>query len=305
MGEAKNMASPKTKNSPVTEMEEQSQKGHRLGHEFIKRFAASRPAMIGLILLAVLVVSAIFAPALAPFDPYESNLPNSLKPPSASHILGTDELGRDIMSRILYGARISLLVGVESVVLALICGVVLGAVAGFYGGKVDTAIMSVMDIMLSFPSILLAIAFMTVLGRGVEKAVIAIGIVSIPQYARIVRGSVLSVKENVYVMAARALGNGDGRLIFVHILPNVMAPIIVRATIGISVAILEAAALGFLGLGVAPPTAEWGTMLGSGRQTIFNAPHIVMFPGLAITVTVMAFNLLGDGLRDVLDPRLK
>lgn len=261
--------------------------------------------MIGLILLAVLVVSAIFAPALAPFDPYESNLPNSLKPPSANHFLGTDELGRDIMSRILYGARISLLVGVEAVVLALLCGVVLGAVAGFYGGKVDTAIMSVMDIMLSFPSILLAIAFMTVLGRGVEKAVIAIGIVSIPQYARIVRGSVLSVKENVYVMAARALGNGDGRLIFVHILPNVMAPIIVRATIGISVAILEAAALGFLGLGVAPPTAEWGTMLGSGRQTIFNAPHIVMFPGLAITVTVMAFNLLGDGLRDVLDPRLK
>lgn len=299
------MASPNMKNSPVAAKEEQSESGHHRGHEFVKRFAASRPAMIGLILLAVLVVSAIFAPALAPFDPYESNLPNSLKPPSASHFLGTDELGRDIMSRILYGARISLLVGVEAVVLALLCGVVLGAVAGFYGGKVDTAIMSVMDIMLSFPSILLAIAFMTVLGRGVEKAVIAIGIVSIPQYARIVRGSVLSVKENVYVMAARALGNGDGRLIFVHILPNVMAPIIVRATIGISVAILEAAALGFLGLGVAPPTAEWGTMLGSGRQTIFNAPHIVMFPGLAITVTVMAFNLLGDGLRDVLDPRLK
>ena len=275
------------------------------GREFLKRFSESRPAMIGLILLAVLVVSAIFAPAIAPFDPYESNLPNSLKPPSNNNLLGTDELGRDILSRILYGARISLLVGVEAVVLALFCGVVLGAVAGFYGGKVDTAIMSVMDVMLSFPSILLAIAFMTVLGRGVEKAVIAIGIVSIPQYARIVRGSVLSVKENVYVMAARALGNGDGRLIFVHILPNVMAPIIVRATIGISVAILEAAALGFLGLGVAPPTAEWGTMLGSGRQTIFNAPHIVMFPGLAITVTVMAFNLLGDGLRDVLDPRLK
>lgn len=273
--------------------------------QFIKRFAASRPAMIGLILLAVLVVSAVFAPALAPFDPYESNLPNSLKPPSSNNFLGTDELGRDILSRILYGARISLLVGVESVVLALLFGVVLGATAGFYGGKTDTAIMSVMDVMLSFPSILLAIAFMTVLGRGVEKAVIAIGIVSIPQYARIVRGSVLSVKENVYVMAARALGNGDARLIFVHILPNVMAPIIVRATIGISVSILEAAALGFLGLGVAPPTAEWGTMLGSGRQTIFNAPHIVMFPGLAITVTVMAFNLLGDGLRDVLDPRLK
>ncbi len=273
--------------------------------EFAARFSGSRSAMIGLCMLVILVLCAIFAPALAPYDPYASDLPNSLKPPSSTHIMGTDELGRDILSRILYGARISLIVGVEAVSLALACGVVLGAVAGFYGGKVDTAIMGVMDIMLSFPSILLAIAFMTVLGRGVEKAVIAIGIVSIPEYARIVRGSVLSIKENVYIMAARAIGNNDRRLIFVHILPNVLAPIIVRATIGVSVAILEAAALGFLGLGVVPPTAEWGTMLGSGRQTIFNAPHIVTFPGIAITVTVMAFNLLGDGLRDVLDPRLK
>lgn len=273
--------------------------------EFVSRFAASRSAMIGLGLLAVLVFCAVFAPALAPYDPNSSNLPNALKPPSAAHLLGTDELGRDILSRLLYGSRLSLLVGVEAVALALAIGVVLGAVAGFYGGKTETAIMSVMDIMLSFPSILLAIAFMTVLGRGLDKAVIAIGIVTVPHYARIVRGCVLSVKENVYVMAARSLGNGDGRLIFVHILPNVLAPIIVRATIGVSVAILEAAALGFLGLGVEPPTAEWGTMLGSGRQTIFNAPHIVTFPGVAITLTVMAFNLLGDGLRDVLDPRLK
>lgn len=273
--------------------------------EFVTRFMGSSSAMIGLCLLVIMVFCAVFAPALAPYDPYASDLPNSLKPPSAAHLLGTDELGRDILSRILYGARISLLVGVEAVTLALIFGVILGAVAGFYGGKADTVIMGIMDIMLSFPSILLAIAFMTVLGRGLDKAVIAIGIVSIPHYARIVRGSVLSVKENVYVMAARAIGNRDRRLIFVHILPNVLAPIIVRATIGVSVAILEAAALGFLGLGVQPPTAEWGTMLGSGRQTIFNAPHIVTFPGVAITITVMAFNLLGDGLRDVLDPRLK
>ena len=273
--------------------------------EFLSRFAASSSAMIGLCLLAVLVFCAVFAPALAPYDPNSSNLPNALKPPNAAHLLGTDELGRDILSRLLYGARLSLLVGVEAVALALAIGVVLGAVAGFYGGKIETAIMSVMDIMLSFPSILLAIAFMTVLGRGLDKAVIAIGIVTVPHYARIVRGCVLSVKENVYVMAARSIGNGDSRLIFVHILPNVLAPIIVRATIGVSVAILEAAALGFLGLGVEPPTAEWGTMLGSGRQTIFNAPHIVTFPGVAITLTVLAFNLLGDGLRDVLDPRLK
>ncbi|WP_371363880.1 Glutathione transport system permease protein GsiD [Sporomusa rhizae] len=273
--------------------------------DFISRFIKSTSAMIGLGLLVILLLCAVFAPVLAPYDPYESNLPQALQPPSGSHIMGTDELGRDILSRILYGARISLIVGVEAVGLALLCGVILGALAGYYGGKTDTAIMGIMDIMLSFPDILLAIAFMTVMGRGVEKAVIAIGIVSIPQYARIVRGSVLSVKENVYVTAARAIGNSDFRLIFVHILPNVLAPIIVRATIGVSVAILEAAALGFLGLGVVPPVAEWGTMLGSGRQTIFNAPHIVTFPGLAITLTVMAFNLLGDGLRDVLDPRLK
>ena len=273
--------------------------------DFVSRFTKSTSAMIGLGLLIMLVFCAVFAPVLAPYDPYESNLPQALQPPSSEHIMGTDELGRDIFSRILYGARISLIVGVEAVGLALIFGVILGALAGFYGGKTDTGIMGVMDIMLSFPDILLAIAFMTVMGRGVDKAVIAIGIVSIPQYARIVRGSVLSVKENVYVTAARAIGNSDFRLIFVHILPNVLAPIIVRATIGVSIAILAAAALGFLGLGVEPPIAEWGTMLGSGRQTIFNAPHIVTFPGLAITLTVMAFNLLGDGLRDVLDPRLK
>jgi len=273
--------------------------------EFITRFMGSTSAMIGLILLLILIFSAVFAPVLAPYDPYESNLPEALKGPSSIHVMGTDELGRDILSRTLYGARISLLVGVEAVALALTCGILLGALAGFYGGKIDTTIMGIMDVMLSFPSILLAIAFMTVMGRGVEKAVIAIGIVSIPEYARIVRASVLSVKENVYITAARAIGNNDKRLIFVHILPNIMAPIIVRATVGVSVAILEAAALGFLGLGVEPPTAEWGTMLGAGRQTIFNAPHIVTFPGLAITLTVMAFNLLGDGLRDVLDPRLK
>lgn len=273
--------------------------------EFVTRFMGSTSAMIGLVLLILLVFSAVFAPEIAPYSPYESNLPEALKAPNGTYLLGTDELGRDILSRILYGARISLLVGVEAVALALTCGILLGALAGFYGGKVDTVIMGIMDIMLSFPSILLAIAFMTVMGRGVEKAVIAIGIVSIPEYARIVRASVLSVKENVYVMAARAIGNDDRRLIFVHILPNILAPIIVRGTIGVSVAILEAAALGFLGLGVEPPTAEWGTMLGAGRQAIFSAPHIVTFPGLAITLTVMAFNLLGDGLRDVLDPRLK
>ena len=269
------------------------------------RLWGSPSARIGLVLLLIMIFCALLAPVISPYNPYDSDLPHSLNSPSLSHIMGTDELGRDILSRILYGARISLVVGVEAVVLGLFCGVIFGSIAGFYGGKIDTAIMSVMDIMLSFPSMLLAIAIMTVLGRGVEKAILAIAIVSIPQYARIVRGSILSVKENVYIMAARAIGNTDRRLIFKHVLPNVMAPIIVRATVGISEAILETAALGFLGLGVQPPTAEWGTMLGSGRESIFNAPHVVTFPGVAITLTVMAFNLLGDGLRDILDPRLK
>jgi len=272
---------------------------------FFTRLWASQSARIGLVLLFIMIVCALLAPVISPYNPYDSDLPHSLNMPSSTHIMGTDELGRDIFSRVLYGARISLVVGVEAVVLGLLFGVVFGSLAGFYGGKVDTAIMSVMDIMLSFPSMLLAIAIMTVLGRGVEKAILAIAIVSIPQYARIVRGSILSVKENVYIMAARAIGNTDRRLIFIHILPNIMAPIIVRATVGVSEAILETAALGFLGLGVQPPTAEWGTMLGSGRESIFNAPHVVTFPGMAITLTVMAFNLLGDGLRDVLDPRLK
>ncbi|VBB06910.1 Hypothetical protein LUCI_2150 [Lucifera butyrica] len=293
-------ANLKVVNAPVNTVHR-----HKQLKDFVARFSKSGSAMIGLIMLVILVLCAVLAPVLAPYNPYNSDLPHALQAPGAAHIMGTDELGRDIFSRILYGARISLMVGVEAVALALLCGVVLGAVAGYYGGKIDTVIMGFMDIMMSFPDILLAIAFMTVLGRGVDKAVIAIGIVSIPQYARIVRGSVLSVKENVYIMAAKAIGNSDRRLIFKHILPNVLAPIIVRATIGVSMAILDAAALGFLGLGVQPPTAEWGTMLGSGRQTIFSAPHVVTFPGIAITLTVMAFNLLGDGLRDVLDPRLK
>jgi peptide/nickel transport system permease protein/oligopeptide transport system permease protein len=182
---------------------------------------------------------------------------------------------------------------------------VIGATAGYYGGKIDMILMRLMDIMLAFPSLLLAIAFMSVLGRGIENAIIAISIVTIPQYARIVRGSVLSVKENEYVQAARAIGNPDWRIIFFHVIPNILPPVIVRATLGISVAILDTSALGFLGLGVQPPAAEWGTMLGAGRAYFFNANHLVLFPGLAITFTVMAFNLLGDGLRDALDPRIR
>lgn len=273
--------------------------------EFVKRFSRNRIALAGFVIMLILVLVAIFAPYVAPYNPYDSQMPLSLAKPSMQHLLGCDELGRDLLSRIIFGARISLRVGLEAVAIALTIGIILGALAGYYGGWLDLVIMRIMDIMLAFPSILLAIAFMAVLGRGIQNAIIAIGIVSIPEYARIVRGSVLSVKENDYITAARAIGNSDAGIIFKHILPNVLAPIIVRATLGISSAILDTAALGFLGLGVAPPTAEWGTMLGAGRGYIWDAPHLLTFPGLAITITVLAFNLMGDGLRDALDPHMR
>lgn len=274
--------------------------------DFWRRLRKNKLAMVSLFFLLILTFLAIFAPLVAPYDPYLSEMPKALQGPSSEYLLGNDELGRDILSRIIYGARISLRVGLIAVGIALSVGMVVGSLAGYYGGRLDNIIMRFMDIMLAFPSILLAIALMAVLGRGkVENAIIAIGIVSIPEYARIIRGSVLSVKENEYVQAARAIGNCDYQIIFKHILPNVMSPIIVRATLGISTAILETAALGFLGLGVAPPAAEWGTMLGTGRGYMNNAPHLVFFPGIAITLTVMAFNLFGDGLRDALDPRLR
>ncbi|MBO8138183.1 MAG: ABC transporter permease [Desulfotomaculum sp.] len=273
--------------------------------EFWRRLRKNKLAMASLVFLVGLTLVAIFAPYIAPYDPIDGVMSDSLQKPSSEHWLGTDELGRDILSRIIFGARISLRVGLLAVAIALSVGTVLGSIAGYFGGRIDNIIMRFMDVMLSFPSLLLAIAFMAALGKGVENAVIAISIVTMPEYARIVRGSVLSVKENEYVQAARAIGNKDAAIIFKHIMPNVIAPIIVRGTLGISTAILETAALGFLGLGVQPPDAEWGTMLGAGRSYMFNAPHLVMFPGIAITLTVMAFNLLGDGLRDALDPRLK
>lgn len=266
----------------------------------------NKAAMLGLGIIGLLVFFALFGKFLTPYDPnYGGSLKESLQGPSAAHWLGTDEQGRDMLSRIISGASISLRVGLSAVAIALSAGMLIGSVAGYYGGRIDMILMRLMDIMLAFPSLLLAIAFMSVLGRGIDKAIIAISIVTIPQYARIVRGSVLSVKENEYVQAARAIGNPDWRIILFHVIPNILPPVIVRATLGISVAILDTSALGFLGLGVQPPAAEWGTMLGAGRAYFFNANHLVLFPGLAITITVMAFNLLGDGLRDALDPRVR
>ena len=265
----------------------------------------SKSAMFGLIVIILLTLTAIFGKYIEPYDPLRGEMANNFKPPSAEHIFGTDELGRDILSRVIDGTKISLRVGVSAVLIALFFGVLLGSVAAYYGKTVDLFIMRFMDMMLAIPDILLAIAIMTALGPGMDKAIIAISFVTIPQYARIARGCILSVKENDFVAAAKIVGGSDARVMFRHILPNILSPIIVRSTLGVSTAILDAAALGFLGLGVKPPLAEWGTMLGSGRVYIFNAPHILIFPGVAITVTVLAFNLFGDGLRDALDPRSK
>ncbi|MGW8114362.1 ABC transporter permease [Caproicibacterium sp. NSD3] len=266
----------------------------------------NRAAMISLFVIAALVLIAVTTaifPKILPYDPYDQDLSQAKLWPSAAHICGTDQNGRDIFARILVGTQISLSVGLAAVTISLVIGVVLGAIAGYRGGKIDAVIMRFMDIMLSIPSILLAIAFMAALGKGIDKAVIAIGLVSIPEYARIVRSQILSVKENDYVQAARVIGDKDGRIIFRHILPNVTSSIVVRATLGISSAVLDTAALGFLGLGVQPPLAEWGDMLGRARGMILQFPYMLVFPGLAITITVLAFNLLGDGLRDALDPK--
>lgn len=266
------------------------------------------PTMVSLVVICALALVAVVtavAPQILPADPYAQDLSASFQAPSAAHWFGTDQQGRDIFCRILVGSQISLTVGVLSVAISLVIGVALGAIAGYKGGAVDTVIMRLMDMMLAIPSILLAIAFMAALGRGIDKAVIAIGFVSIPEYARIVRSQVLAVKQADYVAAARVIGDSDAVIIWRHVLPNVMPSIIVRATLGISAAILDAAALGFLGLGVQPPAAEWGDMLGRGRNYIFSAPHTMIFPGLAITVTVLAFNLLGDGIRDAFDPKAR
>ncbi|MCY6355444.1 nickel transporter permease [Clostridium sp. ZS2-4] len=265
----------------------------------------NKTAVFGMVIIVLLIIIAVLGKYIMPYNPNVGELSQSLQAPSKLHWFGTDEQGRDILSRIIDGTKISLRVGIMAVTFALSIGTVLGATAGYYGGKIDMLIMRFMDIILAFPSLLLAIAFMSALGRGIDKAIIAISIVTIPEYARIVRSSILAIKESEYVQSARVIGNSDSAIIFKHILPNVISPIVVRATLGISSAILDTAALGFLGLGVRPPAAEWGSMLGSGRGYFFNAPHIVIFPGIAITITVLAFNLFGDGLRDALDPRLR
>jgi peptide/nickel transport system permease protein len=261
-------------------------------------------ASIGMVLVAVFVVFALFAPWIAPQNPSNIDLPSRLQPPSGAHWFGTDELGRDIFSRVIYGARISMLVGSSVVAGSLLLGLILGSIAGYYGGLADRFFnVIVMNAFLSFPGILLAIAFVAFLGPGIFNLILALCIGGWVGYARLVRAQVLAVKEKEFVEAARALGASDWRIVTRHILPNIIQPVIVQAAIGMAGAVLAEATMSFLGLGVPPPTASWGSMLNDGRAHLFDAPHLVLFPALAVMLAVLSFNFIGDALRDYMDPR--
>lgn len=272
-----------------------------------KRLRKNKMAVIGLIILGVICLSAIFADVLFNYDTMaiQQNASLRLKPPSTSHWLGTDEVGRDILARIVHGARISIPVAFATILIAAIVGGLLGAIAGYGSKAVDNVIMRIMDIFLAIPSILLSIAIVAALGPSIRNLLIAISISNIPPFARIVRASVLTIRNEEYIEAARAIGAGDNRIIFKHIIPNSMAPIIVQATLCIAGSILSIASLSFIGLGIQPPTPEWGSMLSGGRQYIRYAWWVCAFPGIAIMLTILSLNLLGDGLRDALDPKLK
>jgi len=271
----------------------------------IRHLLRNRGAVIGLVIIGLFVIASLAAPLITGMSPTATSLPNRLQPASLEHPLGTDELGRDLLTRMLYGGRISLGIGLISVAIGIVIGVPIGALSGYYGGKLDIIAQRFIDIMIAFPGILLAIVVVTVLGVGVTNVMIATGIASVPIYARLVRGSVLAAKEQSYVTAAQAAGIGDFSIIFRHILPNSIAPVIVQSTFQIATAILWAAGLGFLGLGAQAPTPEWGAILSNGREYIRTAHHLTTFPGLAILLMVIGFNLVGDGLRDALDPKTR
>ncbi len=273
--------------------------------EVFRRLVKRKTALIGLILVGFFLLVGILAPILAPNDPLEHSLQHMLAKPSADYPLGRDELGRCILSRIFYGARISLLIGLMVVSIGILVGVPLGVTSAYYGGKTDFIIQRFIDTMLTFPGILLALILIAMLGVGLQNVMIAVGISTIPIYARLSRSSVLAIKNRQYIEAAKSIGASDSRIILQHLVPNSLSPIIVQSTLHMATAILWAAGLGFLGLGVSPPTPEWGAMLNGGRLYIRVAYHVATFPGMMIFVTVLGFNLLGDGLRDALDPRLK
>lgn len=271
--------------------------------EVWEAFKSNRVAYLGFMFLVVVVITALVGPYITPHDPYDFDLSRARSPPSLAHPMGADELGRDILSRILAGARYTVGISVISVLLGALIGSLLGLVSGYKGGLWDTVIQRVNDVLLAFPTILLAIALVAFMGQGIHSLVVAIAISTMPIYIRLVRASVLQVMVEDYVVAARLLGLSSWKIMFKHVLPNAISPAIVQATYHMGLAILITSALGFLGLGVPPPTPEWGSMIGTGRVYLFSAPHIVLFPGLAIALTIIAFNVVGDGLRDALDPR--
>jgi ABC-type dipeptide/oligopeptide/nickel transport system permease subunit len=275
----------------------------------MRKLFSNKLAIVGMLMIGTVIFVAVTAPWIASQHPDEHGVfqaftQDNKLPPSIDHPMGTDVIGRDLLSLIIYGARISLLVGVFAVSLAIALGATLGAIAGFAGGTVDNVIMRIMDIMISFPTILLALVIVVILGPGLFNAMVAVGIVSVPAFARITRASVLGESGKDYVMAARSIGAGSRRVLWRHVMPNTLSPIIVAASLGIASAILDAAALGFLGLGAQPPTPEWGLLLSRNRGYMFTSPWLVFFPGLSIMFLVLGFNLLGDGLRDALDPKL-
>lgn len=270
-----------------------------------RNFKKNKAAVAGLVIVVFFIILASIGPFFAPYGMNDQSLTDRLLAPSSEHWFGTDDLGRDIFSRILYGASISLAVGFSAVILSVIVGSFLGIIAGYYGRWVDTVISRLFDIMLAFPSILLAIAIVSILGPNLQNALIAIAIINVPTFGRLIRSRVLVIKAEEYILAAKAIGMKNSRILWKHILPNSMTPVIVQGTLAIATAIIEAAALGFLGLGAQAPQAEWGKMLADARIYFINAPWAMIFPGLAIMLTVIGFNLMGDGLRDALDPKMK
>jgi len=271
----------------------------------VSRFKKNKRAMVGFWMVVFCVAVALLAPWVAPYDPIEQNMQIMLEGPSLSHPFGTDEFGRDILSRIIHGTQISLMTGIVGVLIAVILGVALGTISGYFGGLADTLIMRIMDIFMAFPSFLLALAIVSVLGPGMINVMIAIGIFSVPTFARLSRSSVISIKDKEYIEAVKAMGGSNLHIIIKHVIPNSIAPIIVLSSMRIATAIITAAGLSFLGMGAQPPTPEWGAMLSTGREYLRVAPHVSTMPGLAIMFLVLGFNMLGDGLRDALDPKMK
>jgi peptide/nickel transport system permease protein len=283
----------------------EKKKRKRIG-TVIFRFLKQNPlALFGSVVILITILTSILVPVLPIQDPLHQNLPNRLKPPSADHLFGTDNYGRDVFSRVIWGGRVSLLVGIFSVVIGSLIGVTMGVISGYFGRYVDAGIMRITDILLSFPALLLAMAICSAIGSSLWNVVVAISIVTVPRFSRLVRGSTLSVKEADFLEAARALGQNKTKIIFFHILPNISSPILVLATLWIPAAIITEASLSFLGLGVMPPTPTWGNIINEGKSYLQNAPWISIFSGIIIVLVVMAFNFVGDAVRDAFDPRLK